>query len=277
MRVWYRDQWTYQGENFTDLIETAISGGLWEVGSSCEYSNGGIVVDEDGRTDLSGLFAAGEAATGCFGAYRTYRALLEMLTTGASAGREAARSMERGARITPDGECLSRCLNRLVSPLERKTGEDIREIRGRLEGAADQGFGPLRDGAGLSDCIDRVAAIREAGIPAVSVKTKGRAYNPEWLEALSTENLVLCLEAGARAALSREESRGTHIRLDFPNVDHARFLSRTTFHMEGDRLVQGSMPLDISDSDAPVGDGMDVVGYAVECGKAMGLLDDDTD
>lgn len=277
MRVWYRDQWTYQGEDFTDLIETALSGGSWEVGSSCEYSNGGIVVDEDGRTDLPGLFAAGEAAAGCFGAYRTYRALLEMLTTGASAGREAARSLERGARITPDGGSLSRCLDRLTSPLERKTGEDIREIKDRLEGAADGGFGPLRDGAGLSDCVNRIDDIRKSGLSAVSVKTEGRAYNPEWLEVLSTENLALCLEAGARAALFREESRGTHIRLDRPNVDHSRFLSRITFRMEDDRLVQGSIPLDMSDSDAPVGDGMDVVEYAVECGKKMGLLGDDTD
>ena len=277
MRVWYRDQWRYQGEDFTDLIETAISGGSWEVGSSCEYSIGGVVVDEDGRTDLPGLFAAGEAATGCFGAHRTYRALVEMLTTGASAGREAARSIQRGARIAPDGESLSRCLDRLVSPLERKKGEDVREIRDRLEEAADAGFGPLRDEAGLSGCVDRIADIRRQGIPSVSVKTEGRPYNPEWLEVLSVENLVLCLEAGSRAALFRRESRGTHIRLDYPNVDHDRFLSRITFRMEDDRLVQGSISPDLSGFNPPGGDGMDVVGYAVECGKRMGTLDDNSE
>ena len=277
MRIWYRDQWTYQGEDFTDLIETALSGGSWEVGSSCEYSIGGIVVDDDGRTDLPGLFAAGEVATGCFGAHRTYRALVEMLTTGASAGREAARSMERGAQIAPDEESLSRCLNRLVSPLERKQGEDIRDIRDRLEKAADMGFGPLRDRERLSNCVDRVADIRKEGIPAVSVKTGDRAYNPEWLEALSVENLALCLEAGSCAALFRKESRGTHIRLDYPNVDHDQFLSRITFCMKDDQMVRGSISPDISGLDVPVGDSIDVVGYAIECGRKMGLLDEDND
>ncbi|MBN1881697.1 MAG: FAD-binding protein [Deltaproteobacteria bacterium] len=275
MRVWYRDRWTYQGEDCTDLIETALSCGSWEVGSSCEYSNGGVVVDEDGRTDLPGLFAAGEAAVGCFGAHRTHRALVEMLTTGASAGREAARGMERGARVEPDGESLSKCLDRLVSPLERERGEDVRAVRSSLEEAADRGFGPLRDGAGLAACTDRVADIRTQAVPAVSVKTKGRAYNPEWLEALSIENLALCLEAGSRAALFREESRGTHIRLDYPNVDHEQFLQRITFRMEGGQLLQGSISPDLSGVDPLIGDGMDVVGYAVECGRKMGLFDND--
>jgi succinate dehydrogenase / fumarate reductase flavoprotein subunit len=275
MRVWYQDQWKYQGEDFTDLIESALSGGSWEVGSSCEYSSGGIVVDEEGRSDLPGLFAAGEAATGCFGAHRTYRALVEMLTTGASAGREAARSMERGARPEPDEESLSKCLDRLVSPLSRKQGFDIREVRGGLEKAADLGFGPLRDGTRLSGCLERVEDIQKNALPVVSVKTEGRAYNPEWLEALSVENLALCLEAGCRAALFRKESRGTHIRLDYPNVDHKQFLSRTTFRMADDRLVQGKISHDLSDIDDPAGDGMDVVGYARECGRKMGILGDD--
>ena len=276
MRIWYRDQWKYQGEDFSDLIETALSGGSWEVGSSCEYSIGGVVVDEDGRTDIPGLFAGGEAATGCFGAHRTYRALVEMLTTGGSAGREAARSMERGARVAPDKECLSRCLDRLVSPLERERGEDVRAVRDRIEEAADRGFGPLRNEEGISDCIHRTEDIRSNAVPAVSVKTTGRAYNPEWLEALSIENLALCLEAGARAALFRKESRGTHIRVDYPNVDHEQFLTRITFRTDGDQLVRGTMAPGLSGIDPPRAESMDVVGYAVECGRRMGILDDDT-
>jgi hypothetical protein len=91
------------------------------------------------------------------------------------------------------------------------------------------------------------------------------------------ENLALCLEAGSRAALFREESRGTHIRLDYPSVNHEKFLKRITFRMEDDRLVLGEISPDISGTGPLIGDGMDVVGYAVECGEKMGLFDDDHD
>ena len=61
-----------------------------EVGLSSEYSVGGILVDENMDTGVPGLFAAGECASGVFGANRVADAVTEMLVQGYKAGTVAA-------------------------------------------------------------------------------------------------------------------------------------------------------------------------------------------
>jgi succinate dehydrogenase / fumarate reductase flavoprotein subunit len=51
-----------------------------------------------------------------------------------------------------------------------------------------------------------------------NVKAKGASqFNPGWHEAIALRNLLITAEATAKAALTREESRGAHTRIDFPN------------------------------------------------------------
>ena len=53
-------------------------------------------------------------------------------------------------------------------------------------------------------------------MPAV---TGGRAYNPAWNLVFEVRNMLIVSEAIARSARQREESRGAHSRLDFPDLD----------------------------------------------------------
>jgi len=51
-----------------------------------------------------------------------------------------------------------------------------------------------------------------------NVKAEGASqFNPGWHEAIALRNLLITAEATAKAALTREESRGAHTRIDFPN------------------------------------------------------------
>jgi succinate dehydrogenase / fumarate reductase flavoprotein subunit len=43
-----------------------------------------------------------------------------------------------------------------------------------------------------------------------------RRFNPGWHLCKDVQNLLVCSEAIARSALLRQESRGAHNRLDFP-------------------------------------------------------------
>ena len=65
----------------------AVQSQTIEFGLCSEYSMGGIVIDEAMATRVAGLFAAGEAGSGVFGACRVADATTEMMVQGSKAGR----------------------------------------------------------------------------------------------------------------------------------------------------------------------------------------------
>ena len=73
--------------------------------------------------------------------------------------------------------------------------------------------GIVREKAELEEGLAGLAKLRE---DASRVKAHATSqYNAGWHEALDLRNLLITSEAVARAALTREESRGAHTRLDF--------------------------------------------------------------
>jgi succinate dehydrogenase/fumarate reductase flavoprotein subunit len=55
-------------------------------------------------------------------------------------------------------------------------------------------------------------------------------------EALELEMMLSTGRAMASSALERQESRGGHVRLDFPDRDDGRWLKNIFVRKEGDRL-----------------------------------------
>jgi succinate dehydrogenase / fumarate reductase flavoprotein subunit len=78
--------------------------------------------------------------------------------------------------------------------------------------------GIFRDAAGLSAALSTLEEL-ERRARSVGVASAGRAYNPGWHLCRDLRNMLICAEAITRAALRREESRGAHSRLDFPDYD----------------------------------------------------------
>ena len=163
---------------------------------------GGVVTDVDGRTTIPGLFAAGEVAcTGVHGANRlASNSLLEGLVFGARAGL----AMRAGARSTAwpiavPGLHLSQ--NRGAIDLAPAKGPDVDLARARQLMWKDAGL--FRDAEGLR------LALNQFGRP-----------DPDEDPCVTVGRLI------ARAALRREESRGGHYRLDFPQRDDAQWKRR---------------------------------------------------
>jgi L-aspartate oxidase len=69
--------------------------------------------------------------------------------------------------------------------------------------------GLLRDGAGLRRALERLAAMRGLGFRTTGPRKLTR-------RALEARNLHVVAEVMVQAALGREESRGAHYRVDFP-------------------------------------------------------------
>jgi L-aspartate oxidase len=187
---------------------------LIPVRPGAHYMVGGVAVDLDGRTTLDGLWACGEAAaTGLHGANRlASNSLLEALVFGESCGRCAGRE----AQAAP----TSYAIPRIEEQRPRAAGVlDVSDVRNSLQSLMFRSVGIERDGRGLQEARDQVDFWRQY------IQTC-EFQNPAGWE---LQNLLTVAGVMIRAALEREESRGTHYRLDFPAVDDLHWRLRLAF------------------------------------------------
>lgn len=159
---------------------------------AAHYAMGGVRTDLLGRTNVTGLFAAGEVAcTGVHGANRlASNSLLEGVVYGARAGA-AARELAGVARRKPEP----------VRPtlFPRIAEADLRKL-------AWENAGIVRDRHGLEKALRDLAAVPWEPMP-----------TPATRQECEIRNMHLAAVLIARCALAREESRGAHWRTDFPD------------------------------------------------------------
>jgi succinate dehydrogenase / fumarate reductase flavoprotein subunit len=190
------------------------------VGFGNEYSMGGIRIDARFSAGVPGLYAAGEVTGGLFGAFRSGDGLTEMLAHGLRAGEYAAADAAGRGQLQPEN--LQEALAWLEAPLNDSGTLAPTDARARLMAACDEGFNFWRDGRRLQKAYDEVRALRRE-LGALTAGTE-RVYNLEWAEAVAVQNLAILAEAGIHNALERKESRGCHLRADYPAVDNDNFL-----------------------------------------------------
>ena len=169
---------------------------------AAHYMVGGVRTDAFGRTDVPGLYAAGEAAsTGLHGANRlASNSLLEGLVFGQRAG--LAASEVKNGRASRSGP-LS-----VISdiPLSDRGELDLSDVRTSLRSAMWKNVGVERTGAKLAGMIDMIDLWARYTLDKIFDEPQG------W----ETQNMLFAGALVARAALWREESRGCHMRTDFP-------------------------------------------------------------
>jgi succinate dehydrogenase flavoprotein subunit len=204
---------------FKELADVDITKGPMEVGPTCHYMMGGIRVDaETAQSTVPGLFAAGEAAAGLHGANRLGgNSLSDLLVFGRRAGLAAAEHAKKVSSPAVDAAQLERAEKEALEPFQRKDGENPYAIHRDLQTTMQNLVGIFRNREDVQRALGELEKFRQR-LARVSVEGS-RMFNPGWHLALELKSLLTVSEAVARSVLVREESRGAHSRIDFPNLD----------------------------------------------------------
>jgi succinate dehydrogenase/fumarate reductase flavoprotein subunit len=183
-----------------------------EIGIVAQNFGGGVKINEKTETGIPGLYAAGEVAGGLRGPDRPGgNALAECQVFGARAGRYATKRAKKVGDPVLDLIQVEREVKRINNILNGEV--EPRVIRKRIQRIMWEEAFIIRNGAGLKRALNELRKLRKNGYH-TSIPQKGELF-----EALSLRNLVIVGKAIVLAALTREESRGSHYREDFPKKD----------------------------------------------------------
>jgi L-aspartate oxidase len=184
------------------------------VAPCAHFMMGGVKTDLMGRTAIPGLYAAGEVAcTGVHGANRlASNSLLEGLVFGARAGAAVVqdRILEGGGGSLMSGDDAADP-ERLAEAVRSIDPKGAGEIVTRLRQVMWDDVGLVRDAKGLRRAV-RIILNLESGLAPREPHRIG----------LEARNLLFMGRLVAESALKREESRGSHTRIDFPKRETGR-------------------------------------------------------
>jgi len=173
------------------------------------YMIGGLTVDDHGRSTLPNLWAAGEAtSSGLHGANRlASNSLLEGLVFGDRVGEGASEA----ALKMPD---VYRALN-ISNPVVKSPDEplDVADICNSLKALLWRSAGVRRERETLLEASDTIEHWCRY------VLTRQFDSKSGW----ELQNMLTLAPLLTSAALQREESRGTHLRTDFPAIDETNW------------------------------------------------------
>jgi L-aspartate oxidase len=173
------------------------------VAPAAHYTCGGVMVDNDGRTDLANLYAIGETTcTGLHGANRlASNSLLECLVYGRAAASHIAHGAPVPDRPLPDWD-ESRVTDADEQIVITHNWHELRRFMWDYVGI-------IRTNKRLERASHRIALLR-AEID--EFYSNFRVSN----DLIELRNLVLTAELIVRCAQQRHESRGLHASRDFP-------------------------------------------------------------
>ena len=188
----------------------------WDVLPTAHYNMGGVKTDEWCRSRTDALYACGQAQGGVMGGNRLgSTSLTEIFVFGKRAGATAAREAKK--RAFADDSVASEPLERLRAAPGSKGSNRPIHLKRALQKLMWENVGPLRDGAGLREALARIEDVKR--LSRDLCVSDAKSYNTEAVDAIELSHMLASAEAIALSALERAESRGAHVREDFPDRD----------------------------------------------------------
>ncbi len=220
-----------------------LAGGLVEVVPTAHYLMGGVVCEPDTSTGMTNLFVAGEDAGGAHGANRLGgNGVANSTVFGGIAGETMARHVAaRSPLPDPDEDQIEAGIDQALRPFGQKPG-DINYLRDRLLDLMWDQVGVIRDASGLQTGLDELADLR-VELAATGLAGDNRVFNLTWHDWLNLDSLIAVSEVVARAAVSRENSRGAHYREDFREEGDLDASAFTVARRSGEKISVTQQPV----------------------------------
>ncbi|MEY4040004.1 MAG: hypothetical protein RLZZ52_872 [Actinomycetota bacterium] len=208
---------------------------------TAHYAMGGIPTNikaevlSDNDTVIPGLYAAGECA--CVSVHGSNRlgtnSLLDINVFGKRAGRYAVE-YAKTADFVPLPKDPAKEVRELIEHIRNAKGtERVPALRKELQEEMDKNAQVFRTEDSLKSVTKTIEKLREE-YKNISIHDKGKRYNTDLLEAVELGFLLDLAEVVVYSARNRKESRGGHMRDDFPDRDDKKFMKHTMAYLSGD-------------------------------------------
>jgi succinate dehydrogenase / fumarate reductase, flavoprotein subunit len=201
------------------------------------YTMGGVKTDVWGRTDVEGLYAAGEVA--CVSVHGGNRlganSLLDTLIFGRRSGEDAAERAKGREPARPSQSALDAEAAQIAEIIgrEKGSGRRVSEIRRELGETMDKHIAVFRDAEGINTALETVKRLKEeAG--SCYIDDRGTVFNQDVLGALELGYMLDNAETTCIGALHRTESRGAQYRTDFPERNDTEWLKHIDLSLNGE-------------------------------------------
>jgi succinate dehydrogenase/fumarate reductase flavoprotein subunit len=217
-------------------MSSSASGGA-SAGMAIHKSEGLVPINEKGESNIPGLFAAGDAL-GSYMAGAIYTQIGSSLAGSAVQGAIVAEAAAEYCAQTSLQEIpastTSAITEEILAPLKRDTGYGPAWVTQVLQGVMIPNFIIyIKKENLLNAALAYVEELRDHHSPML------RAANLHELRlAHETANMIVNAEMKLRASLMRTESRCSHYRLDYPDVDYENWQAWINIYKGSDGRMQ---------------------------------------
>ena len=208
---------------------------------TAHYAMGGIPTNikaevlSDNDTIVKGLYAAGECA--CVSVHGSNRlgtnSLLDINVFGKRAGRYSVEYANK-ATFAPLPEDPAKAVRDMIERARSADGsERLATLRKELQEEMDRNAQVFRTDESLRSVAKTIHSLRER-YKNIGIHDRGKRFNTDLLEAIELGFLLDIAEVVVASALERKESRGGHMRDDYPDRNDEKYLVHTMAYLTGD-------------------------------------------
>ncbi len=211
---------------------------------TAHYTMGGIPTNRYGQVvvpvkdtpeePVTGLYAAGECA--CVSVHGANRlggnSLLDILVFGRAAANHIIEHLGEHRYHKPmDENSIEQAMQRLNRWQQTGEGESVSALRTELKAVMEEHCSVFRNEQVMRHGVEKIEALAKR-LDDVRIGDQSNIFNTARVEALELENLMNCGLATMHSAYAREESRGAHSRIDFPERDDKQWMRHSLYSLE---------------------------------------------